>query len=131
MAWLLFGAKPLCGIIPQFRDNCLRPNDILQLNKTKQTFIKYKLFENKQEYKCYKNTNTIQSVCDPLSEPMMEESLQSVLECYPHNLWRYINLVNLNLYYRRIYASLSLNEVRPRKIMTCQAPGDFLIKLVF
>ena len=32
---------------------------------------------------------------------------------------------------RRIYASLGFNEVRPRKIMTCQAPGDFLIKLVF
>ena len=25
--------------------------------------------------KCYKNTNTTQSVCEPLSEPMMQESL--------------------------------------------------------
>ena len=38
-------------------------------------FIKYNLFENKQEYKCYKNTNTTQGVCEPLSEPMMQESL--------------------------------------------------------
>ena len=36
-----------------------------------------------------------------------------------------------NLDYRRIYASLGLNELRPRKIMNCQSPGDFLIKLVF
>ena len=53
----------------------LRPKDTLQLNKTKQIFIKYNLFENKQEYKYYKNTNTTQSVCEPLSEPMMQESL--------------------------------------------------------
>ena len=48
----------------------LRPNNTLQLNKRNKHFIKYNLFENKQEYKCYKNTNTT-----PLSEPMMQESL--------------------------------------------------------
>ena len=54
----------------------LRTKDTLQLNKTKNKhFIKYNLFENKQEYKCYKNTNTTQSVCESLSEPMMQESL--------------------------------------------------------
>ena len=110
----------------------LRTKDTLQLHKTKQTFYQVQFnWKKKKEYKCYKNTNTTQSVCEPLSEPMMQESLWSVLECYPHNLWRYIKLVNLNLDYRRIYASLGLNELRPRKIMNCQSPGDFLIKLVF
>ena len=52
----------------------LRTNDTLQLNETN-IFFKYNLIENKQEYKCYKNTNTTQSVCEPLSEPMMQESL--------------------------------------------------------
>ena len=47
----------------------LRPKDTLQ------HFIKYNLFENKLEYKYYKNTNTTQSVCEPLSQPMMRESL--------------------------------------------------------
>ena len=42
----------------------LRPKDILQLNITKQTFYQGNLFENKQEYKYYKNTNIIQSVCN-------------------------------------------------------------------
>ena len=51
-----------------------RTKDSLQLNKRKK-IIKYNLFENKQEYKCYKNANTTQSVCEPLSEPMMQESL--------------------------------------------------------
>ena len=41
------------------------------------------------------------------------------------------NLINLNLDYQRIYTSLGLNELRPRKIMNCQSPGNFLIKLVF
>ena len=45
-----------------------KPEDILQLNKH---FIKYNLFENKQGYKYYTNANTTQSVCEPLSEPMM------------------------------------------------------------
>ena len=31
----------------------LRPKDISLLNKTRQTFIKYNLFENKKEYKYY------------------------------------------------------------------------------
>ena len=62
-----------------------------------------------------------------------EEPLWSAVECYRHGLWRYVNLVNLNLnlHYRRIYASLGINELRPRKIMNWQSPGDFLNKLVF
>ena len=52
----------------------LRPKDILQLNKKKQTFYQVQFIWNKQEYKYYKNTNTTQSVCEPLSETMMEES---------------------------------------------------------
>ena len=46
-------------------------------------------------------------------------------------MWRIINLVNLSLNYRHIYGPLSLNELRPRKIMNWQASGDCLIKLVF
>ena len=53
----------------------LRPKDSLQLKKWNKHFIKYNLFENKQECKYYKNTNTTQSVCVPLSEPMMQELL--------------------------------------------------------
>ena len=33
--------------------------------------------------------------------------------------------LNLNLDYRRIYASLGLNELRPRKIMNCQSRAIF------
>ena len=29
---------------------------------------------------------------------LFEELLQSTLECYPHSLWHYLNIVNLNLY---------------------------------
>ena len=44
----------------------LRPNDILLLNKTKQTFYQVQFI-----FKTNKNTNTTQSVCEPLSEPMI------------------------------------------------------------
>ena len=45
-------------------------------------------------------------------------------KCYPHNLWRYIKLVNLNLDYRRIYASLGLNELRPKKTEKVKTEKD-------
>ena len=49
----------------------LRLKDILQLNKTKQTFYQVQFIWKQtriqilQEYKYYKNTNTTQSVCEP------------------------------------------------------------------
>ena len=106
---------PLPGTIPQFRDNTigLRPKDTLQLNKTK------------QEYKYY--TECMRAIISANDARIILKRPR----CYPHNRWRCIKLVNLNLDYRRICASLGLNELRPRKIMNCQSPGDFLIKLVF
>ena len=54
----------------------LRPKDILELNKTKQIFYQVQfIWKQTRIYKYYKNTNTTQSVCEPLFEPMMEESL--------------------------------------------------------
>ena len=52
----------------------LRTKDTLQLNET--NILSSTIYlKKKQECKCYKNTNTTQSVCEPLSEPMMQESL--------------------------------------------------------
>ena len=52
----------------------LRTKDTLQLNET--NILSSTIYlKKKQEYICYKNTNTTQSVCEPLSEPMVQESL--------------------------------------------------------
>ena len=51
----------------------LRTKDTLQLNEPNILSSTIYLKTNKN-IKCYKNTNTTQSVCEPFSEPMMQES---------------------------------------------------------
>ena len=50
----------------------LRTKDTLELNETD---ILSSTIYLKKTPRIYKNTNTTQSVCEPLSEPMMQESL--------------------------------------------------------
>ena len=55
MTWRLFGAKPLPATIPQSRENWFKTQGYFTIkqNETNIHFIKYILFENKQEYKYY------------------------------------------------------------------------------
>ena len=52
----------------------LRTKDTLQLNETNIYQVQF-IWKQTRIYECYKNTNTTQSVCEPLAEPMMQESL--------------------------------------------------------
>ena len=122
---------PLPGTIPQFRDNWFKTQGCFTIKYNETNILSSTIY-----LKTNKNINTtrIQILHTVYASHYLNQWWKnhfSVLECYPHNLWRFINLVNLNLDYRRIHTSLDLNELRPRKIMNCQSPGDFLIKLVF
>ena len=101
---------PLPGTIPQFRDNLVSMNPVVG----KPDLLMFTIKHNE--------TNVLSSDGRNIVKHPRMLSTQSVA---------LYNLVNLNLDYQRIYTSLGLNELRSRKIMNCQSPGDFLIKLVF
>ena len=121
---------PLPGTIPQFRDNWFKNQGYFTIKQNEINILSSTIY-----LKTNKNINAtrIQILHRVYASHYLNQWCENHCKasCYPHNLWRYIKLVNLNLDYRRIYASLGLNELRPRKIMNCQSPGDFLIKLVF
>ena len=73
MVWRPFGAKPLPGTIPQFRDNWFKTQGyfIIKQNETN-------ILPSTIDFKTNKNTNTTQSVCEPLSEPMMARCVLKV-----------------------------------------------------
>ena len=66
MAWRPFGAKPLPGTISQFRDNWFKTQGYFIFKQIETNILSSTIY-----FKTNKNANTTQSVCKPLSEPMM------------------------------------------------------------
>ena len=73
MAWRPFGAKPLSGTIPQFRDNWFKTQGYFIIKQNETNILSSIIY-----FKTNKNTNTTQSVCEPLSEPMMARCVLKV-----------------------------------------------------
>ena len=66
MSWRPFGAKPLPGTIPRFRDNWFKTQGYFIIKQNETNILSSTIY-----LKTNKNTTTTQSVCEPLSEPMM------------------------------------------------------------
>ena len=60
------GTKPLPGTIPQFRDNWFKTQGYFITKQNETNILSSTIY-----LKTNKNTTTTQSVCEPLSEPMM------------------------------------------------------------
>ena len=73
MAWRPFGAKPLPGTIPQFRDYWFKTQGYFIVKQNETNILSSTIY-----FKTNKNTNTTQSVCEPLSEPMMARCVLKV-----------------------------------------------------
>ena len=89
MAWRPFGAKPLPGTIPQFRDNWFKTQGYFIIKQNETNILSSTIY-----LKTNKNTNTTQSVCEPLlSEPMMARCVLKVPKLheprifYPRGHW--------------------------------------------
>ena len=78
MAWRPFGAKPLPGTISQFRDNWFKTQWYFIIKQNETNILSSTIY-----FKTNKNTNTTQSVCEPLSEPMMARCvLKDQTKCF-------------------------------------------------
>ena len=69
----IIGAKPLPGTIPQFRDNWFKTQAYFIIKQNDTNILSSTIY-----LKTNKKTNTTQSVCEPLFEPMMARCVMKV-----------------------------------------------------